>query len=200
MKNLLIGVITLLASACSTLPSNGNTDARTAYFQATSATLDQAGKLDGGGDELGVRAGIIYRLSDAESSGCSTNHFQGLASDLSVDYAHGDSNSGGIDLGTDRIGLNLGLRYYLGEVFSVQPYLGGGVATQYLRAQTSLGEDVDDFAIGGYGTAGVEVPLGTSLRAGLSYRRTFGAEFNLGDSDSLDFDTDELALTIGLSF
>jgi len=63
-----------------------------------------------------------------------------------------------------------------------------------------IGESVHDSVIAGYGTVGLDVPLGRDFSVGLSYVRTIGANFDLGDAHGQDFDSGTIALVLGWSF
>lgn len=124
----------------------------------------------------------------------------GVIGEASLAYDRSSFSTVGIDGNTDRLALRLGVRYPFGEFWGLRPYFGGGFSPQYLRVRDSAGESVHDSVIAGYGTAGIDVPIGHDWSIGLSYLRTFGANFDLGDAKNQDFDSSTVALVLGWSF
>lgn len=114
-------------------------------------------------------------------------------------FAKGDDRIEGIALHTQRLNGDFGIRQYV-EVLGVMPYLGVGLSAQMLDARTSFGEHESGLAFGGYGEAGLDVPVGNDYRLGLVYRHTAGMDFDLGDVKDMNFDGGTLALTFGWSF
>lgn len=203
MKNLILTVLTLLTTACSTLPNSKSPI--TAYIDAGNTTLDKADSSS----EQTITVGVTYKQEPDSSE---QNVTRGWVSDLSLSYGSGEHStetiifaSGleqvGVEFETERLALNLGLRYYFDTGTKwIQPYLGLGASPQVLRVQTSLGEDETDFAFAGYGAFGLEAPVGDHGRLGVVYRHTAGASFDLGDEENLNFNAGTLALTLGWSF
>lgn len=183
MKSLFTLAFLFLLTACSTLPGKGP---MTAYLEAGPSTLDQDDLMDTS-EERTATVGVLYHQADSVSS------------DLSVTYSDGDHSVAGIDLDTQRIALNLGIRYTFALGF-FQPYLGAGFSPQVLMAETSAGEDESDFAFGGYGVAGFDILLGKHTRLGLNYRHSFNSQFDLGTSDDLNFNAGTVSAVLGWSF
>lgn len=183
-------------AACSTMPTTGSPV--TFYAEAGSTELDKADELDSSSERT-VTVGVTYKQepeADAQQ-----NVTRGWVSDMSVSYSDGDHSIAGVDLDTQRIAVNLGLRYYFDVgTKHLQPYLGFGASPQMILADTSLGEDETGFAFAGYGALGIETPIGDHARLGLSYRHTAGAQFDLGEDENLNFNAGTLALTLGWSF
>jgi hypothetical protein len=122
----------------------------------------------------------------------------GIRGEVALVGARGDNmvpfQNGAVDLTTDRVSLDLGVRRYWGPVF-----LGIGGGPTFLHAETSLGEREHGWALEGYGIAGVELRLGRGWTLGADVRQTTGAHFDLGDEKALDFDSRTFSLTLGLS-
>lgn len=123
----------------------------------------------------------------------------GFVGEASVGYEKGSLSTAGVSVDTDRFSLRLGVRYPLAPEAFIRPYLGVGVAGDYLSLKDSLSESENAFGVAGYGEIGADVPLGKHWAIGACYQHTFGSSFDIGSAKDQDLDAGTLALVLSFS-
>lgn len=171
---------------------------KVAYLEHGRARFEERKSFDDADAHPETRIGVL--LPEDDSTFRNDRRIVGWAADFNAGVASSDDTIQGATLETDRWTLGFLGRYYFDTTTSlVQPFFGLGPRVQHLHAETSLGEQEDDFRFGLAGTVGIESQLGR-VRVGVRYERTFGFDHTLGDLEGQNFDTDALLVNLGWSF
>lgn len=112
---------------------------------------------------------------------------------------------GAVDVELEALSVNAGLRLYLHRAlpggFPVEPFVAAGVARLYADIDVA-GLGFADAPTGHYLRAGVQFRVTGWLHVGLDWRRLADASSSVavagGQSATIDFDSDQLGLFLGL--
>lgn len=178
MQRFLILAILLLSSAC----------ASTAFVAAGPTDLENSDKLDSSSN-FSVQAGTL--TAPDENSG--------MQGEAVIAYNKGKFTTSGVSGDTNEVGMRLGIRYTWNREGFLRPYLGAGLAPEYLKVSDSIGEHEHSFSLGGYAKAGIDMPIGKAMTIGLGYEHTFGDKHDLGSAKDQDFSAGSILLGIGFS-